>query len=202
MEITGSLSLSLLPPSPIPLWDIHHGLHLERVKICHVFILLEISQKSQLQDFFFPHKTSPSFFFFPPLQKTKKNNFFGGEKVRAQLLWELIPCLCQAGCSFQLSPSSPVSAGKVGCQQGHAQRHKAILTSWALGSRRAGASLGLAALVTADSLGSRPSFLPPADSALIWLRSGRLLQLSLSMTDLAGVDGDISWVWQLELWWC
>lgn len=85
MEITGSLSLSHLPPSPISLWNIHHGPHLEMVKICHVFIFLEICQKSQLQDLFFPMKplqiSSPP----APLQKNKQNSFLGGEKVRAQL---------------------------------------------------------------------------------------------------------------------
>lgn len=54
MEIMGSLSLSHFPPSPISLWNIHHRLHLEMVKICHVFMLLEICQKSQLQDLLSP----------------------------------------------------------------------------------------------------------------------------------------------------
>lgn len=145
--------------------------------------------------YFFPIKELHISFFFFPFQKTnKQNSFLGGGKVRAQLLRELILHLCQGGCSVPLS--SPTSAGKVCCQQGRAQRHKTVLTLLVLGSWGAGDLLGLAALITSDSLGSRPSSLSAADSALIWLRSGHLLKPSLSMTDLAGVDGDILWVWQ------
>lgn len=64
------------------------------------------------------------------------------------------------------------------------------------GSWGAGALLGLATLITSDSSGSHPSFLSLADSMLIGLCSERLLKLSLSLTDLAGDDGDILWVWQ------
>lgn len=170
------------------------------VKICHVFICWKSIRNPNSKTYFFSHKKAPYFFFFPPQKANKQNSFLGGGKVRAQLLWELILRLCQGGCSLPLS--SPTSAGKVCCQQGRAQRHKSILTSLVPGSWGAGALLGLATLITSDSLGSCPSSLSTADSALIWLRSGQLLKLSLSMTDLAGVDGDILWVWQWELGWC
>lgn len=68
--------------------------------------------------------------------------------------------------------------------------------SLVLGSQGAGALLGLATLITSDSLGSHPSFLSLANSVLIWLCLGQILKLSLSMTDLAVVDGDNLWVWQ------
>lgn len=58
----GSLSPFFLP-RPSPLRNIYYRLYLEMVKICHVSILLEISQKSQLQDFFFPIKKKLHIFF-------------------------------------------------------------------------------------------------------------------------------------------
>lgn len=148
---------------------------------------------------FFPHKVAPNFFPPLPTSKNKQNSFLGGDKVRAQLPWELIPCCARVAVVFPLFLSE---CRKGLLSAGTCSRHKAILMWWVFGSLRACALLGVAALITGDSLGSRPSSLSPADSTLIWLHSGRLLQLSLSMTDLTGVDGDISWVWQLELWWC
>lgn len=172
------------------------------VKICQVFILLEICQKSQLQDlFFFPQKKLYiSFFFFFPLQKTNKIVFL--EEGRSELSCFKSSSSIRARVVVVFPLSSPTSTGKVCCQQGHGPRHKAILTSLVLGSWESGALLGLATLITSDSLGSCPFFLSLADSVLIWLRSGWLLKLSLSMIDLTGVDGDILWVWQWELGWC
>lgn len=139
--------------------------------------------------YFFPIKKLHISFFFPFKKQTNKIVSLeeGGSEFSH---FEISSSIC-VRVAVVFSLSSPTSAGKVCCQQGRAQRHKAILTSLVLGSWGAGALLGLAALITSDSLGSRPSFLSSADSALIWLRSGRLLKLSLSMTDLAEVDGDI-----------
>lgn len=89
----GLLSLSLSPfslPPPLSLRNIHHGLHLEMVKICHVFILLEIWQKSQLKNvffcwfFFFPIKKL-SIFYFPFRKQTNKiaSLEYGGSELNS-----------------------------------------------------------------------------------------------------------------------
>lgn len=125
MEITGSLSLSRLPPSATPLWNIHHGLHLEMVKICHVFILLEICQKSRLKTFF-PHEASPNFFSPRSPSKKQTKSLPWRRKGQSSAALRACPVCARVAVAFLLFPrecrKGLLSAGTCSQAQGHPDR--------------------------------------------------------------------------------